>query len=169
MKRQERRLKERGSRGSRLSCGEGRFWRKMSCTLSLIDCKYVVLNNIYQPKEENWVFFSHLLIKLLAKNWLPKLVSNFPNFILKSNLARGLINVIIFGVLFNELEFPQRWRWCLKDLSNVVARSYVPKEVRRGDGLHDGDYGSNPNALVWKLTNLAQRRKKRKNKGERNI
>ena len=168
MKRQERRLKERGSRGSRLSCGEGRFWRKMSCTLSLIDCKYVVLNNINQRWRIEY-FFSHLLIKLLAKNWLPKLVSNFPNFILKSNLARGLINVIIFGVLFNELEFPQRWRWCLKDLSNVVARSYVPKEVRRGDDLHDGDCGSNPNALVWKLTNLARRRKKRKNKGERNI
>ena len=168
MKRQERRLKERGSRGSRLSCGEGRFWRKMSCTLSLIDCKYVVLNNINQRWRIEY-FFSHLLIKLLAKNWLPKLVSNFPNFIVKSNLARGLINVIIFGVLFNELEFPQRWRWCLKDLSNVVARSYVPKEVRRGDDLHDGDCGSNPNALVWKLTNLAQRRKKRKNKGERNI
>ena len=168
MKRQERRLKERGSRGSRLSCREGRFWRKMSCTLSLIDCKYVVLNNINQRWRIEY-FFSHLLIKLLAKNWLPKLVSNFPNFIVKSNLARGLIDVIIFGVLFNELEFPQRWRWCLKDLSNVVARSYVPKEVRRGDGLHDGDYGSNPNALVWKLTNLARRRKKRKNKGERNI
>ena len=168
MKRQERRLKERGSRGSRLSCGEGRFWRKMSCTLSLIDCKYVVLNNINQRWRIEF-FFSHLLIKLLAKNWLPKLVSNFPNFILKSNLARGLINAIIFGVLLNELEFPQRWRWCLKDLSNVVARSYVPKEVRRGDDLHDGDCGSNPNALVWKLTNLARRRKKRKNKGERNI
>ena len=168
MKRQERRLKERGSRGSRLSCREGRFWRKMSCTLSLIDCKYVVLNNINQRWRIEY-FFSHLLIKLLAKNWLPKLVSNFPNFIVKSNLARGLINAIIFGVLFNELEFPQRWRWCLKDLSNVDARSYVPKEVRRGDGLHDGDYGSNPNALVWKLTNLARRRKKRKNKGERNI
>ena len=168
MKRQERRLKERGSRGSRLSCGEGRFWRKMSCTLSLIDCKYVVLNNINQRWRIEY-FFSHLLIKLLAKNWLPKLVSNFPNFILKSNLARGLINAIIFGVLLNELEFPQRWRWCLKDLSNVVARSYVPKEVRRGDDLHDGDCGSNPNALVWKLTNLARRRKKRKNKGERNI
>ena len=168
MKRQERRLKERGSRGSRLSCREGRFWRKMSCTLSLIDCKYVVLNNINQRWRIEY-FFSHLLIKLLAKNWLPKLVSNFPNFIVKSNLARGLIDVIIFGVLFNELEFPQRWRWCLKDLSNVVARSYVPKEVRREDDLHDGDCGSNPNALVWKLTNLARRRKKRKNKGERNI
>ena len=77
------------------------------------------------------------------------------------------MNIIIFGVFLNELEFPQRWRWCLKDLSNAVARSYVPKEVRRGDDLHDGDYGSNPNTLVWKLTSLARRRKRKKSEGKR--
>ena len=88
---------------------------------------------------------------------------NFPN--VKSNLARSLMNVIIFGVLLNELGFPQRWRWCLKDLSNAVARSYAPTEVQKGDDLRDGDYGSNPNALVWKSTNFGTEKGKKEKQG----